>query len=200
MKKLIEEYLEKVKTTIDNLDRNEVGTFIQLLLKARDDDNTIFVMGNGGSGSTASHFMCDIAKSASLGKAKRFKVICLNDNNAIMMAYSNDMSYEDIFIEQLKNLFKKGDLVIGFSGSGNSKNVLKAIDYANKNGGVSVGVTGHSGGMLKKLAKYSVNANVNDMQVSEDIHMMLLHLTMQYFMRQVEGMSDKEFVSTPCRF
>jgi len=183
MKESINSYLDKLKTTIDNLDREEIETFIKVLVKARDNDNTIFIMGNGGSAATASHFVCDFAKGSSYGKEKRFKMICLNDNTPIMMAYANDMSYEDIFVEQLKNLFKKNDLVIGISGSGNSKNVLKAIEYANANEGTTIGITGYNGGILKQITKYSVNTNVDDMQISEDIHMILDHMCSQIIYR-----------------
>ena len=134
----IAEYFTKLKETEDNLDKNEVNTFINLLIKARDEGRTVFVMGNGGSAATASHFCCDFNKGASYGYDKRFKFICLNDNVATMMAYANDVSYEDAMLEQLKNFFKPGDYVIGISGSGNSKNVLKAIEYANKNGGEQI--------------------------------------------------------------
>lgn len=187
MKNFIENYLQRVKNTIDGLDKTEIETFVNLLIKARNEDNTIFIMGNGGSASTASHFLCDIAKGASFGQEKRFKVVCLNDNIPIMMAYSNDISYEDIFVEQLKNQLRKGDLVIALSGSGNSKNVLKAIEYANEYNGITVGITGYSGGKLKEIANYSVNSNVDDMQISEDIHMILMHVTMQYLMYPQEA-------------
>lgn len=179
MKDSINNYLEKVKTTIDNLDRDEIETFINLLTKARDDDNTVFIMGNGGSASTASHFLCDFAKGASYEKNKRFKVTCLNDNIAIMMAYANDVSYENIFVEQLKNQIQEGDLVIGISGSGNSQNILKAIELANKSGGTTLGITGFSGGKLRQIAQNSVNTNLDDMRISEDIHMVLIHLASQ---------------------
>lgn len=181
MIELINNYFEKLKKTIDELDKNEIIKFVDVLNKARENGRNIFIMGNGGSASTASHFCCDFNKGASYGvdDKKRFKFICLNDNIATMMAYSNDVSYESVFVEQLKNFLQSEDVVIGISGSGNSKNVLKAIEYANENGAVTVGLTGYSGGRLKELAKYSVNANVEDMQVSEDIHMILCHMIMQ---------------------
>lgn len=179
MKKLIDNYFERLKATIDSLNKEEIETFVKLLQSAFESESTIFVMGNGGSASTASHFACDIAKGVSFAQDKRFRIVCLNDNIPTIMAYSNDLSYEDIFVEQLKNLFKKGDLVIGFSGSGNSKNVLKAVEYANSNGGKTVGVTGYGGGKLKEIAQFSVNTNVDDMQISEDLHMVLVHIAMQ---------------------
>jgi D-sedoheptulose 7-phosphate isomerase len=173
MKKHINDYLEKLKTTIDSLDRTELETFIEVLLTARERDNTIFIMGNGGSAATASHFCCDFNKGVG-----GFRFICLNDNIPTMMAYANDISYDDVFIEQLKNLYRAGDVVIGISGSGNSKNVLKAIEYANLMGATTVGLTGYDGGKLKQIARYSVNTNINDMQITEDLHMIFDHMVM----------------------
>lgn len=172
----IDSYFEKLKRTIDNVDRNEINTFINLLLKVRDEGRHIFIMGNGGSAATASHSVCDFNKGVSYGKDRRFKFLCLNDSMATVSAYSNDVAYEVAFLEQLKNFVEPGDLVIGISGSGNSKNILLAIDYANAIGAVTVGITGYDGGKLKRNAQYSVNANINDMQISEDVHMILNHL------------------------
>ena len=176
MKKFINNYFETLKTTIDRLDRQEIIRFIEILLEARENEKNIFIMGNGGSASTASHFCCDFNKVASHGFEKRFKFICLNANIPTMLAYANDISYDDIFVEQLKNLYKPGDIVIGISGSGNSKNVLKAVEYANLNDGITVGLTGYNGGRLKQTAKYSVNMNIDDMQITEDLHMVLDHM------------------------
>lgn len=99
----IQDYLNRLKMTIERLNQDEINTFINLLIKARDEERQIFIMGNGGSAATASHFACDFNKGASYGYEKRFKFICLNDNMATMMAYSNDVSYEEALIEQLKN-------------------------------------------------------------------------------------------------
>ena len=169
-------YLTSLQACIDNLDRAEIESFMKVLLEARDNGKQIFIMGNGGSASTASHFCCDFNKGMSYQQDKKFKMICLNDNVATMLAYANDVSYENVFVEQLKNFLQDGDVVVGISGSGNSKNVLRAIEYANMNGAITVGLTGYDGGILKQIVKCSVNANVNDMQISEDIHMMLCHL------------------------
>lgn len=178
-------YLNRLQETIKRLDKNEINQFINILLEARDTDKQIFIMGNGGSASTASHFCCDFNKGSSYGFAKRFKFICLNDNVPGMMAYANDVSYDEIFVEQLKNFFNPGDYVIGISGSGNSKNVLKAIEYANANGGITIGLTGFNGGKLKQICAYSVNMNVDDMQISEDLHMMMDHLSMKVITNQM---------------
>ena len=175
----ITEYMSRLKGTLDALDKNEINTFINLLLKARDEGRTIFIMGNGGSAATASHFCCDFNKGASYGYEKRFKFICLNDNMATLMAYSNDVSYASAMVEQLKNFFREGDYVIGISGSGNSGNVVNAIEYANANGGITIGLTGYSGGKLKAICHHSVNMGIDDMQISEDLHMMLDHLALR---------------------
>ena len=178
-------YLNRLQETIKRLDREEINKFINMLLDARDADKQIFIMGNGGSASTASHFCCDFNKGSSYGFNKRFKFICLNDNVPGMMAYANDVSYDDVFVEQLKNFFNPGDYVIGISGSGNSKNVLKAIEYANANGGVTIGLTGFNGGKLKQICALSVNMNIDDMQISEDLHMMMDHLSMKVITNQM---------------
>lgn len=175
----INSYFASLKLALDNMDREEINVLINLLLQARDAGHHIFIMGNGGSASTASHSVCDFNKGLSYGKESRFKLICLNDNLATVSAYSNDVSYDSAFVEQLKNFLEPGDLVIGISGSGNSKNILLAIEYANGKGAVTVGITGYDGGKLKEVANYSVNANINDMQISEDIHMILNHLCMK---------------------
>ncbi len=178
MKTSIKNYLNNLVDTINALDINEIETFINVVHHAKECQNTIFIMGNGGSAATASHFVCDFNKGASINSEKRFKVICLNDNLPTMMAWANDISYEEIFVEQLKNFLNPNDVVIGISGSGNSKNILKAIEYANANGAITIGWTGYDGGVLRRISKYSINANVNNMQISEDIHMILDHLIM----------------------
>lgn len=190
--KEIAAYLNRLQDTISKLSHEEINTFINLLIKARDEEKQIFIMGNGGSASTASHFCCDFNKGSSYGFEKRFKFICLNDNVPGMMAYANDISYDDIFVEQLKNFFQPGDYVIGISGSGNSKNVLKAIEYAKVSGGVTIGLTGFGGGKLKELADYSVNMGVDDMQISEDLHMMMDHLSMKVITNRMisESLAD----------
>lgn len=180
----MENYFSELKSVIDNLDRNEIETFINVMLNARNNGKNIYIMGNGGSGATASHFCCDFNKGMSYTKDKKFKMICLNDNVSTMLAYSNDVGYDFVFVEQLKNFVKEGDIVIGISGSGNSKNVLNAIDYANKKGAITIGLTGYSGGVLKQITKYSVNANVDNMQITEDIHMMICHMIYDILINQ----------------
>lgn len=175
----MEGYLDSVQKAIAKFDRGELNAWIQLLLDAYERDAVIYVFGNGGSGSTASHFACDINKGVSFGRDKRFRVIALNDNVPTLMAYANDVEYADIFVEPLRNFVRPGDVAVGISGSGNSENVLRAIRFAREAGATTVGITGYDGGNLRREAEYSVNARVDDMQVSEDVHMVLVHLTMR---------------------
>ena len=179
MKEQINKYFDKLIKTIQNIDTDELQRCVEIMLEAYENENNIFICGNGGSASTASHFACDINKGVSYGLEKRFKVFSLTDNIATITAYTNDVNYDIVFVEQLKNFFKKGDVLIGISGSGNSKNVLNAIEYVNNNGGITIGWTGYNGGKLKEIAQYSVNANIDDMQISEDLHMIFTHLMMK---------------------
>ena len=175
----IQSYFDKLKNTLDNVDKEEVAKFVELLEEARANKKQIFIFGNGGASTTAAHFASDLNKPVDPNFPNRFKIICLNDNIPTMLAYANDISFDDIFKEQLKNLVQEGDLVIGMSGSGNSKNIVKAIEYANSVNAKTIGITGYDGGKLKKVSDYSVNANINDMQISQDYHLILVHIAMQ---------------------
>lgn len=136
-------------------------------------------LGNGGSSMTALHFITDWNKMVYLSSGKPFRGRSLVDNMGLVMAYGNDISFADIFAEQLKNLLQPGDLVIAISGSGNSENVIRAVDYANANGGITLGLCGYSGGKLKEKAQHSIWVERNDMQLCEDIHAMFGHIVMQ---------------------
>lgn len=175
----ITSYFDKLKKTIDQISKDDLNILMNLLEEAREDGKTIFIMGNGGSAATASHYVCDFNKGVSLNQEKKYKFICLNDNIPSLMAYGNDMSYNDIFINPLKTYFKSGDLVIGISGSGNSQNVVKALEYANENGGITIGLTGYDGGVIKKISQYGVHIPIDDMQITEDLHMVLDHCMMK---------------------
>lgn len=170
----IQKYLGQLKATLDHLDRKEILDFIHVLAKAREDGATIYVIGNGGSAATASHMVCDLNKGAG-----GFRFVCLTDNIPSVTAYGNDLSYDDIFVAPLRTFLRPTDLLLCISGSGNSKNIIKAAEYAKTQGNSIIGFTGYSGGRLKELADYSVNANVDDMQLSEDVHMILVHIAMR---------------------
>jgi D-sedoheptulose 7-phosphate isomerase len=174
-------YLTELSDILTTLNVKEFEYLINELTSAYERGANIFICGNGGSAATAAHFACDINKGVSFGKDKRFKIICLSDNIPTVMAYANDVSYNDIFVEQLKNFMNTGDLIIGVSGSGNSENILKAIIYANEHGGRTFGVCGYKGGRLKDTAMKSLVINSNDMQKVEDIHLIIFHCAMQWF-------------------
>ena len=179
MKSFSQEYLNELSNVLNDFPHENFDKMIQKIMKSYEEERNIFVMGNGGSGSTASHWACDINKGCCLHLEKKFKMICLNDSIPTMMAYANDISYDDIFVEPMKNFFRPGDLVIGISGSGNSTNVLKAIEFANKNKGRTIGLCGFEGGKLHDMVDIPLLAKVNDMQIVEDIHMIIVHISMQ---------------------
>ncbi len=183
----IQDYLTRIENVIKNLDIKEINVFLNVLIEAYENKKHVFIMGNGGSSTTASHFVCDMNKCVSYGLDKRFRVFSLADSVSTTMSYANDVCYEDIFVEQLKNFLDRDDVVIGISGSGNSENVIRAVKYANDNGGITVGWTGYDGGKLKQISKYSVNANVNDMQLSEDTHLILTHICMQLLTKELQN-------------
>lgn len=179
MKNYYLDYFQELENTLNKIDLDNLNKINELLYNALENGGQIFTMGNGGSGSTASHLVCDLNKGVSLNNSRKFRAICLNDNMPTLLAYANDVSYDYVFIEQLKNFMNEGDVVIGFSGSGNSENVLKAVEYANENGGVTVGFSGFDGGKLAKIVNYSLVVPINDIQKCEDIHLILCHLIMQ---------------------
>ena len=173
------QYINRLKEVLDRFPHDHFEKLISAFKKTRDDGTTIFVMGNGGSGATASHWACDINKGCSYGRGKRFRMLCLNDNMPTVSAYANDVSYDDVFVEQLRNFLKPGDLVIAISGSGNSINVVKAIEYAKSVGSQTAGLIGFSGGKLIDLVDIPLHINVNDMQLVEDVHSTIIHICMQ---------------------
>lgn len=172
-------YLDELKRVLDGWDSVCFEKIVAAILDAYEKEKYIFVMGNGGSSATASHFSCDINKGCCMDLDKKFKMFCLNDNVPTLLALANDVSYDVVFEEQLKNFFSPGDLVIGFSGSGNSENVVRAAAYAGLNGGRSIGLCGFSGGRLAKLADIAYIVPSDDMQKVEDVHVIMVHMIMQ---------------------
>lgn len=170
----IRRYLTSVNDTLNRMKIENIDAFVNLLLETYERGGTVYIFGNGGSAATASHFCGDLVKGVSYGLEKRFKAICLNDNMPALMAIANDISYDDIFVEQLKNFLTPHDLIIGISGSGNSVNIVKALQYAKERGAKTVAICGYKGGKIKDICDLSLHAEVNDMEVSEDIHHLIL--------------------------
>jgi len=181
------EYFKRVSDTLRLVDQEAITRLVKLLLKARDEENTVFIFGNGGSGSTASHVTGDFLKGISYGLDKRFRVQCLNDNISGMMAISNDLTYDEIFLEQLKVFLHKNDIVIGISGSGNSANVVKALEYARLKGANTVAFCGYNGGKIKDIADFVIHVPIHDMEVTEDIHIIIFHAIKQVMMKHLKG-------------
>jgi D-sedoheptulose 7-phosphate isomerase len=172
-------YIDRLKKVLDQFDSSTFAALVDAVLEAYSRGAQIFIMGNGGSGSTASHLACDINKGCCIDLEKKFKMICLNDNMPTMLALANDLSYKAVFEEQLKNFFNPDDLVIGISGSGNSENVLRAVGYAAAHGGKTAGWSGFGGGRLAAMVDLAFVVQSHDMQQVEDTHMVLAHMLMQ---------------------
>tara|TARA_B110000003_G_scaffold108558_1_gene111079 strand:+ start:176 stop:778 length:603 start_codon:yes stop_codon:yes gene_type:complete len=170
------EYRKLLQQTLNDIDLDSVGLMTKIFLQAHENGSRIYTMGNGGSAANASHAAGDFLKGASFGLEKRFNIICLNDNIPSLMAIANDVGWDDIFIEPLRNFLKKDDIVIGISGSGNSKNILKAIDFSKKIGAKTIGMTGFDGGKLKKVCDLSIHSPAMDMEIAEDIHMAVFNM------------------------
>ncbi len=173
------EYLEKVGELLEKLPEQS-DRFVESLYQAFEKGSTIFLAGNGGSAANASHFGQDLAKGtlSSMSATRRFRVIPLTDNIGFITALANDEGYDSIFEQQLRNLAQSGDLLVAISGSGNSPNVLRAVEYAGSIGMKTIGVTGFDGGKLKALSDVSVNIPVDDMGMSEALHGVVFHLAM----------------------
>lgn len=175
----VSSYFDQLTRLIGKLDLTAVEDAISLIRSAWMDKRKILVCGNGGSALTASHYINDWNKMAFLSSGRPFRGTSLSDNMGLMTAYSNDISYEDVYSEQLKNLMDAGDLVITVSGSGNSENVVRAVKYANENGGVTLAICGYDGGKVKKLAQHCLHVPSFDMQLCEDLHFVFGHMVMK---------------------
>lgn len=184
MSTFAEDYKTRLFDALNTIPMDKVQTAIEWLDQVRSEGKHIFTCGNGGSASTASHFVCDMVKGASYQREKRFKIMALTDSLSTMTAYSNDVSYECVFLEQLKNFGQPGDVLIAISGSGNSPNVLRAVEWANENGMKTIGMTGRDGGKLGKLSQLEINVGDPHMGRIEDGHMIVCHMLAYRFMEQ----------------
>ena len=181
-KNFSDEYLEYLTALIAQLDRSAISQFADLLLESRENKTTTFFLGNGGSASTATHFVNDI----SLGSRqfeKPFRAISLCDNQAVITAIANDDGYENIFLQQLQTLATAGDTIVCISASGNSKNLIKAIEYARDNNIYVVGLTAFDGGYLKNNCDLNIHVptKIGEYGPAEDLHMVICGLVGSYF-------------------
>ncbi len=193
-------YRDRENEVLQKLPVQDINCVLNVLENARKKNQRFFICGNGGSAATASHYACDFNKGVNMGLAgvdshtrnpsknvaelirssgiSLYDFECLSDNQPTMQAVSNDESYDEVFRYPLSIKMKKNDVVIGISGSGNSKNVINAFEYASKHGGVTIAIVGYDGGRMKQIADYNIHVAINDMQIAEDMHMILDHMMM----------------------
>jgi len=178
-------YLNELKKSMDDLPLDKINEIVNMLKSAYRKKRHIFIMGNGGSAATASHFVCDLAKGTRVQGKNHFKVIGLTDNVPLLTAWSNDVSYNDVFKSQLENLLEKDDIVIVFTGSGNSGNILEAAKYARKIKAKTIAFTGFDGGKIKKHADICLIVPSNNMERIEDLHLILEHLIKLFLWEEI---------------
>lgn len=183
----IADYFKRHQAATESIDVASVDRVAKAMLECYENNGTIYIIGNGGSASTASHICGDFIKGVSYGLPNRFKMVCFSDNITSMMAIANDISYNDIFVEPLKNFGQPQDLLIGISGSGNSTNVVKAFEYALEEGIKTVALCGYSGGKIKAMADEVIHVDINDMEIAEDLHLAIFHAIKQAIINELKG-------------
>jgi len=177
-------YREQLLSTLGSIDTARVAQAIGWMSAARDAGRSIFVAGNGGSAATAAHFVCDMVKGASLAGPGRFRIVALGQNLSTLTAYANDVSYADALVEELKNFAQPGDIYMAISGSGNSPNVVRAMEYANSIGCRTLALTGRDGGKLGALAELNIHVPEPHMGRIEDAHHIICHMICYSFMEE----------------
>ena len=186
-------FLERVGQELLRIDVEQVNRMADLIHQVYQKDRFVFICGNGGSGSNASHFCEDLGKGTlrredfENDNKKRLKVLSLTDNTPYILAWANDEGYDRVFVEQLKNLASPRDLLIAISGSGNSPNVLRAVEWANRKGLTTLGCTGFSGGKLQKLAQHNLHVPLDDMGIVESIHLTVFHWVLDNLYARISG-------------
>jgi D-sedoheptulose 7-phosphate isomerase len=181
MEQHMAEYLDQLHAAVDALPKERMNAMGELLFRAYRNNKQVFVLGNGGSSSTASHMAADLAKNTIAPNMKRFRIVSLNDNAAIMTALANDLGYENVFSEQLTNLVQAGDVLVVVSASGISPNVLKAMHYARSRSATVVALLGFDGGTAAELADIPLIVPSDHYGVVEDVHLIINHILVDYF-------------------
>ncbi|MSU36734.1 MAG: SIS domain-containing protein [Pedosphaera sp.] len=184
MKHWVADYLNKQKQAYAALDPSDIVPLVDVLRRAHAADQQIFSMGNGGSAANASHFAVDLGKGASDKLDRRFRVLSLTDNTPWITALGNDYHYDEIFVRQLQNYARSGDVLIGISVSGNSPNCVKAFEWARSNGVITIGLLGAKRGRMADLSDHSVIVQDSHFGRTEDVQMTILHLLCYAFMEQ----------------
>jgi D-sedoheptulose 7-phosphate isomerase len=177
----VEGYVGRLRTAVEALPMDRLAELGEILYRTYRNGQQVFTLGNGGSASTASHMAADLGKNTSKANMRRFRVLSLNDNQALLTALANDLGYENVFSEQLKNLIRAGDLLVAISASGNSPNVLNAIRYAQEQCAEVVGILGFQGGKAAELVDLSIIVPCDHYGVVEDVHLIINHILVDYF-------------------
>lgn len=187
----VRRYLEETERALrDPFLPDGIARAVPVVVRARDADRTIFFFGNGGSGATSSHMAQDLAKLTIRDGRKRFRTHALSDHMPVILAWANDASFAEVYAEQVKSLGRPGDVAVGISGSGNSPNVLRALEEARKIGMSTVGFIGMGGGKMKALCDVPIVVPSDNMQHIEDLHHLMLHLLTSYLRDEVPGAAD----------
>jgi D-sedoheptulose 7-phosphate isomerase len=171
----VSDYVHSLRAVLEGLPMEDVLRVREVLLEARRAEKTIFIVGNGGSAATASHMANDLNKGAIVDGQPRFRALALTDNVPLLTAWSNDTAYDRVFVEQMANFFRRGDVLIAISGSGNSPNIIAAVEWARQAGGITIGLTGGTGGTLRPLVDYGIVVPSSRMEQIEDVHLVLSH-------------------------
>lgn len=173
---ILEKYVQGLRAALENIDKQAIEQAVNVLWDAYQQNRQVFIFGNGGSASTASHMACDIGKGVVHAGKRRFRVQSLCDNVATMTAWANDVSYEAMFKDQLENLLNCQDIVIAISASGNSPNIVRAVEFAKAQGAIVIGFSGFSGGRLRELSDISIHFGLEDYGQVEDLHLICEHM------------------------
>jgi D-sedoheptulose 7-phosphate isomerase len=186
-------YLDRLNTEVSRLSQPDIQKMADLIYGAWQSDKFVYIIGNGGSGTTASHMAEDLGKSTLRSEdlrdesKKRLKVLSLTDNLGWIMAVGNDVAYDQIFVQQLMNYGRPGDVLLAISGSGNSPNILNSVDWANRHGLITFGLTGYKGGKLKALQQHGIHVDLDDMGMVESIHLCLFHWVLNDVFARING-------------
>ena len=191
----IDSYLDELEVVVHHISRDAVRAVVEALLENWREQRTVFLIGNGGSAATASHMMNDLNKYTAVDGMPRFRAIALTDNVPLMTAVGNDLAYDEIFVEPLKNLLQPGDLLIALSASGNSPNIVRAVEYAQSIGASVIGFCGQPGGRLAQLADLKVIIPSNRIGHQEDGHLILNHVITASLAERIKQLSPTNVVA-----
>lgn len=188
-------YLEELSAAIQKLPLPDLHHLVRVLLRAYEESQTIFLFGNGGSAALASHMACDLGKGTAPAAGRRLRVIALADNIALITAWANDTCYENIFAQQMENLLQAGDVAFAISASGNSPNVLAALDFARHAGARTAGLAGFAGGKMKSLCDVCVVVPSDNMQIIEDLHLSIAHAVFRAVRHEIQAQTPRAWAA-----